>query len=417
MSALASSKSMMSIAQTEATAAMLVLPPAVMINFQFKLCNGEAEKLDKAGQKWREVADKLQKTATELQEAVAGVPADTWTGDDRTAYEQKVREVCQQLEIAATYYMAVGIALTAFAYALFTYAIFALGMGTFLAALAVAAAAALASVVGAPAYSGMLATAGTCLTITWAATGILAAASQMAAVVFQGGAALTALLEYQHGNKQALSDFAHAEAVGSVTAVTNLAQNAANAGLAYVNRTGGEKLPWMKAAPKGSPLSSIDLDADRDKDSTWTVGGTATVTPTPGGNEYTGGGHVKYGDHGWQGWEVEGKAKTETGHEVGGKVGYEDKDGFGQGKGGAWKGEGSYGYEDPTTGVGGKGEAGGSYNPSTGEWEAKGGGGATYRGGDVFKEEHEVKSDGHGNETYKQSSKSWYGDQESERKF
>lgn len=67
-------------------------------------------------------------------------------------------------------------------------------MGTFLAGLAVAAAAALASVVGASAYSGMLATAATCLTITWVATGILAGAAQMAAAVFQCGAALTALL-------------------------------------------------------------------------------------------------------------------------------------------------------------------------------------------------------------------------------
>lgn len=417
MSALHSAKQMMSVAEKEAGVAMWILPPAVMIKFQFTLSKGEPVNLDKAGQKWREAAEKLQQTSAKLQEAVAGVPADTWTGADRKAYEQQVRQVCEQLEIAATYYMAVGIALTAFAYALFTYAVFAVAMGTFIAALAAACAAAMAGVVTAVSVPAFEAAAATCLTITWVATGILAGAAQMASAVFQGGAALTALLEYQHGNKQALSDFAHAEAVGSVTAVTNLAQNAANAGLAYANRTGGEKLPWMKAGGKGSPLSSVDLDADRDKDDTWTAGGTATVTPTPGGTEYTGGGHVKYGDHGWQGAEVEGKAKTASGHEFGGKVGYEDKDGFGQGQGGTWKGEGGYGYENPATGHGGKVEVGGGYNPETGEWEAKGGGGATYRGGDVFKEEHEVKSDGHGNETYKQKTGSWLGDQESERKF
>jgi hypothetical protein len=245
--------------------------------------------------------------------------------------------------------MAVGIALTAFAYALFVFAIFAAGMGTFLGALAVSAAAALAGVVTAEFYAVCLEVAATCLTITWSATAILAGAGQMVAAVFQGGALLTAALEYKHGNDKALSDFARAEATGAATALANLAQNAANTGLAYANRSGGIKVP---GGGKGTPLQSIDLDADRDKDHTWNIGGGANVK-TANGNEYNGGAHVKYGDHGWQGWEVEGSGEA-NGHTADGKLGYDDEDGIGHGKGGTWTGEGSYGYENPTTGRGGR---------------------------------------------------------------
>jgi hypothetical protein len=87
MMALASAKTMMSTAETEAFAAGLVLAPAMMVNFQFKLAEGEAENLDKAGQKWRESATKIQKAATDLQVALAGVPAETSSADDRKAYE------------------------------------------------------------------------------------------------------------------------------------------------------------------------------------------------------------------------------------------------------------------------------------------------------------------------------------------
>ena len=48
MSVLNSADSMMSIATTEAQAAGLVLQPAIMIGFQFKLSTGKAANIDKA---------------------------------------------------------------------------------------------------------------------------------------------------------------------------------------------------------------------------------------------------------------------------------------------------------------------------------------------------------------------------------
>jgi hypothetical protein len=314
MSALSSAKTMLSTGEKMALGASADLPPCLLINFQFKLAEGEAENLDKAGQKWREVSEKLQKTSTDLQDAIAGVPPETWTGDDRTAYEQQIKQVCEQLEIAAQFYLAVGIALTVFAYALLVFAVFALGMGIVLDALAVAAAAALASVVGAPAYAGILEAAATCLEVTWGATAVLAGAGGGVAVVFQGGAALTALLEYKHGDKQALNDFKKAEEVGAVAAVANLAQNAANAGLAYAGR-----------GKDGS--MKIDLDADRDKNKDWQLG--AGVD----NGKYGGAVHARYGKDGFEEVDVSGHAKRGN-DDIKGKAGYEDDDGFGHGKSG-----------------------------------------------------------------------------------
>src|SRR3954469_15435837 len=149
-------------------------------------------------------------------------------------------------------------------------------MGTFIGALAAVAAAAMVSIIGEPVYAECLAIAATCLEVTMGATAILAGAATGVAAVFQGGAALSALIETFKGNDAALGDFVQAEVTGSAAALANLTQNAANAGLAYVNRA--DDLGASPAGtPKGIPLKSVDLDADRDKDHTWIVGGTATA--------------------------------------------------------------------------------------------------------------------------------------------
>jgi hypothetical protein len=387
-SPLGAADSMMTIAQTEALAAGLVLQPAIMINFQFKLAKGAPANIDKAGQAWRAAAEQIQQVSEELQRAVARVPRDAWTADDRTAYEQKVQEFCSQLQVMYVFCLAVGIALTVYAYALFIYAVFAVGMGTFLGGLAVFAAAALASVVGSPAYAECEAIAATCLTITTAATAILAGAANLAATVFQGGAITSAVVEAFKGNESALADLKQAEATGSGAALANLSQNAINAGLAYANRSGGVKVP---GGGKGTPLQSVDLDADRDKDHTWTVGGTATGTA--GSNTITGGGHVKYGDHGLQG--VEGEGKVQRGQvTAGGKAGWEED---ATGKDTVYAGE-NVGYEHQGTGVGAKEDGEVRVNVDDGPAHprfdsGKINVGETYKGGEVGKQTAEAKAD------------------------
>jgi hypothetical protein len=404
MGPLAAADTMMTVAESEAFAAGLVLQPAMMVNFQFKLSTGSPANIDKAGQAWRDVAQQLQQIGLELRQAVARVSRDAWSADDRTAYEQKVEQFCAQLNVMHAFCMAVGVALTAFAYALFSYAVFAVGMGGFLGALAAVAAAALASVFGAELYPACEAIAATCLTITTAATAILAAAAQLAAVAFQGGALLSAVTEHFRGNDAALGDFVQAEATGSAAALANLSQNALNAGLAYANRSGGIKVP---GGGKGSPLRSVDLDADRDKDHTWNVGGGVT------GKNWEAGAHVKWGDDGFAGGDVKGKY-GEFGGEAGwdhnrGEDGYSVEvegskgdagvtAGYQHGRDGKDTASGglAYSHENQKTGHGGTIGVDGKYTFDDDSWEATGKGGYTYQGGEAATGSYGVEGDDKG---------------------
>ncbi|HEX6473146.1 MAG TPA: hypothetical protein VF069_28910 [Streptosporangiaceae bacterium] len=390
-SPLGAADSMMTIAQRETGMSMYVLPPAMWINFQFKLCKGNPVTIDKAGQAWRDAAEQIQRVGAQLALTVAAIPREDWSADDRAAYEQEVARFGEQLEVMYAFCRAVGIALTVFAYALFAYAVFAVAMGTTIGVLAGVAAAALASVVGAELYAECLEVSATCLEITAGATAVLAAAATGAAAVFQGGAITSAVVEHAKGDGAAFGDLVQAEITGSAAALANLAQNAANAGLAYVNRADD-----LGASPagtsKGSPLKSIDLDADRDKDRTWNVGGTATVKS--GDDTITAGGHVRYGDQGLQG--IEGEVKVMHGQvTAGGKAGWERSPDGGDS---VYAGE-NYAYEHKGTGAGVK---------EDGEVRVRVGGGhprfdsgtinlaETYRTGEVARESGQVTADDQG---------------------
>lgn len=396
MSAFNSYDTLMGTADTEAGIAQFILPPAVMIAVQFKLCKGNPANLEKASQEWDKAAQAIEETRTLLQQRVSAISAKDWTAEDRPAYEQKVQEFCQQLDTLHMYCQAVSIALIGFAWALMVYAIFAIAMGTFLAALAAVAAAALAGIITAEITATCEAIAATCLTVTIVATGILGAAAQLAAIVFQGGSALAALAETFQGNDQALSDFMTAEATGSAAALANLGQNAINGGLAFAGR-GGKKLP----------IANVDLDADRNANHTWNIGGGATYK-TAGGQEITGGAHVKYGDHGFAGGDVSGGYKSSTGVSVGGNVEYTDEDGIGQGNHGSIKYGANAGVETPgSTDLPGNREqprpnAGvqvgveGEHDFETGQGKVSGNGSVKVNGGDVVKDTGTVNYDGKG---------------------
>ncbi|MFC6933509.1 hypothetical protein ACFQHO_26280 [Actinomadura yumaensis] len=224
-----------------------ILPPALMVAFQFKLATGKPQNLEAAAQSWSTAAEQCQKAAHDLRELVDGIPEQAWKMDDRAAYENKVADYCLQLDALHNYCMAVSYALTVLAYALFTYALFAIGVATYLDVLAVAALAIVD-------YPECVALAGTALTVTWVATGILATAGGIAAATMGGGASFTADYQVDHGNADADDAFKRALATGSAGAAANLAQNAANAGLAYLNRSNGniERLPGTAHATSGS---------------------------------------------------------------------------------------------------------------------------------------------------------------------
>lgn len=409
MSVLNSADSMMSIATTEAQAAGLVLQPAIMIGFQFKLSTGKAANIDKAGQQWRVASEQVGKAITDLQEAVAGISSQDWTADDRTAYEQKVQEACAQLGTVQAFLEASGIALSVFGYALLAYAVFAVAMGTALGVMAALAAAALAGVITAELYAAFETAAATCLTITSVATAILAGVAEMVAMVLQGGALVDAAVETDQGNNKAFGDLVQAEEVGSAAALANLAQNGINAGLAYAGRSKGLAVPGGTRSK--SDFSAVDLDADRDKDHTWNVGGGATY------KDWTAGAHVKVGDQGFQGGDVNaGYTKDGMNATVNGG-GYKDAQGNWHVTGGA-----GLGYEQPTTGSNGtpnptlgngwglKGDDKFDWNTGTGQVDGSGSATVTNHGADVWKGSDSVTHDSDGNVVQKPEVDTPYGD-------
>lgn len=409
MSVLNTADSMISIATTEAQAAGLILQPAIMIGFEFQLSTGKAAGVDKAGQQWRTAADQVGQAIAELQQAVAGISAQDWTADDRTAYEQQVQAACAQLETVQAFLEAAGIALSVFGYALMAYAVFALAMGTGLGVLAALAAAALAGVVTAELYAEFEEAAGICLTITTVATAILACVSEVVAMVLQGGALLDATVETHQGNDKAFGDLVQAEEVGSAAALANLAQNGINAGLAYAGRTNG--IGVHGGTRNNSGFSGIDLDADRDKDHTWNVGGAATY------DDVTAGGHVKWGDQGFQGGDATvGYTKDGASVSLNGG-GYKDADGNWHVTGG-----GSAGYEQVTTGTNGtpspstsngwgvKDEANFDWNTGNGQVDGNGSVSVTNHGADMWKGSDSVTHDANGNVVQTPEVDTPYGD-------
>ncbi|WP_018655387.1 hypothetical protein [Actinomadura flavalba] len=252
---------MMAAATPMAAAAALFLPPAFMISFQFRLATGKPADIMKAAYAWGAVADDLKRAAAELEGLVARLPAQSWTTDDRTAYEGHVREYIAQLDALEQYGRAVGVTLTVSAWALLSHATFALGMAVYLDALALAS----LTVAGAAPAQALAAAA---LTITTVVTAVLAATGQTCAVVLAGGAMAGASDLRRAGNRHADAALATAFGEGGRTAAVHLAQNGVNAGLAYVNRGDSGEV----GGRYDRPLKEIDLDADRGPGDDWKLG-------------------------------------------------------------------------------------------------------------------------------------------------
>ncbi|WP_176611461.1 hypothetical protein [Actinomadura sp. WMMB 499] len=372
MSAFNSYDTLMGTAETETTLASVPLPTVIPIALMLKLSKGNPAGLETAAKAWETAANSVETTKTMLQERVGAISQQDWNAQDRQAYEAKVQEFVSQLDAMQMFCQAVSIALMVMAWALMTFAIFAIAIGTFLAVLAAIATAALISVVGAPVYASCVSIASTCIAVTGVATGILAAVGTAVAIIFQGGSMLTAFVSSQRGNEAALTDFVQAQANGSVSALANLGQNAVNAPLAFIDARGGGN----------SPLSEIDLDADRDAEGVWTAGGGATFE-TAGQTEITGGGHVMWGDdEGFVGGDVSGGVSTQGGWSAEGEVGYTDADGVGQGDDGSLNYSATGGYEGSGN-YGGEVSVEGEHDFESGDGNTSVSANGTYNGGTV----------------------------------
>ncbi|TYK43710.1 hypothetical protein [Actinomadura decatromicini] len=351
---LGSAETLMSLA-TDMTAGALILAPALMISFEFKLCSGKPQNIMKAAYGWDNAADLLQKAATELRELVAALPRQTWSAQDRERYESTVQQYTLQLDYLHDYCMSVSISLTVLAWALFGYALFAIGMATWLDALALAALDPLLTV-------ECEAAAATALQITTIATASLGAAGAMAGAALTAGANLVADNQSEHGNQYARAAFDEAFKNGGKTALTNLAQDGVNAGLAYITRADGT------SQERPFPLKGVDFDADRDGEGIWSIGGGAQIETGPVDTELNGHANVDHGHVTGGDAEVKGKHEfVNTPHAIagGGKLEW--------GKPGGNDGivpdsfTGSGGYENTDTGA----QAGAEGGYKEGNWEGK----------------------------------------------
>ncbi|TMQ97797.1 hypothetical protein ETD83_19825 [Actinomadura soli] len=335
-------------AATNMAIGAMILPPALLVSFQFKLATGKPQNLEEASQEWAKAAQELEKASHELQARVKNIPADSWTMNDRALYEKTVHDFCRELDALHDYCMAVSYALIGLAWALFAYAVFAIGMAVYLDALAIAA----AFVVD---YPACVAAAQTGLTVTWVATGILANLGLVAGAAMGGGAVVTAKYQGAQGNTGADAALKQALINGSAGAAANLVQSGANGALAFVNRSngeifnpsqnplpGGQRDPRVATGSKGSPLSEIDLDADRGFDGTWDVGGGAKIGLGNGETELATHHKIQEGEYKGGNAEIKGKYSQGPVAVSGGpKLEWDDK-GVG--------GSGTVGAENPQTG-------------------------------------------------------------------
>ncbi|MBA9001971.1 hypothetical protein [Thermomonospora cellulosilytica] len=409
MSLYGNDKMLMGLAKTTVTGAMVVLPPAWIVNFLFKLSEGDAAKLEKAAKAWEKTAKEIDGIIASIRDTGRKLAQQDWNAESRRMFEQKVDAMCAQLEQSRAFCEVVKNALLVCAAALLAYAVFAVAMAFYLAAQAAIFVAAVAGVVTAPAAGAAITASSVCMKITYAATAALGATLSIAGSIFAIHANVTANRQAERGNTEARADFKQAMVNGSATALTNLAQNAANTGLAFVNRMANEKNPGI------IPVQKIDLDADRNKDGMWTVGNGATIGWPNGVHSVEVGANVKFsrndGDFQFNGFGAEGKYTNSPAGAApalgtgawsgGGKFDYTDEDGMFEGPKSGELGVGVNGGWEHSSTAGGKVELEGKKNFEDGSWKASGSAGGTYQGGDVAGYKGEYENNGKGQDQYK----------------
>ncbi|MGH3243904.1 MAG: hypothetical protein ACRDNL_26225 [Spirillospora sp.] len=205
-------------AMYECIFASIVIPAAIPMNQIVYQAQGDPQKIWDAADGWKDTIDELQKAKEELDSLTRGVQQMAWDGDDRTAFEQRVREYGQQLDAAIAMAWAVAISLWILAVMIGVFIFLMFVVVSILAIFAAAISIAAGTIVGAPAalqleaeanqFAGMayriLSMGSKVLTITFTAT----------AAIY--GAALAGNMGWQwsHGNDDVLKTFGQATVNG-----------------------------------------------------------------------------------------------------------------------------------------------------------------------------------------------------------
>lgn len=187
--------------------------------------NGNAGDVQNAAQAWKDTGQQLSQARDQLASLVNSIPTSEWQSTDRELYQQTAQQYLQQLDTSATAAGVAGDMLTAAAYAIFTFAGFAMGVASALAVAAAAVAAADLSVFGAPEAEALGAEAGAAaMEALEGANTVLQVALDGVAAGFGIGTIADTVIQISQGNTAATGDFTQAVVTGLKDAIAELPQ-------------------------------------------------------------------------------------------------------------------------------------------------------------------------------------------------
>jgi hypothetical protein len=232
-----------------------IFPSTKAIETLMPVGKGGPGTLAEGSRSWQDGAAALGRARTALDAACSGLSGDDWTGDDRSLFDTRVRELGEQLGIAADYSQVVGAVLGGLAVPLAAYGGVCIGIGGVLLAEAIFVESMVASVVGnlgpaEAAYAAGCATAATCMAVL---TGVVlgyAAIMEAAAIGLAIGTGAEVDNLRDHGDEKAADNFVHAEVKGLGEVAENLEGFAADAAGDFVAGKATTGMPGITVEEK-----------------------------------------------------------------------------------------------------------------------------------------------------------------------
>lgn len=208
-------------------AAASVFPPCFEIKEAMPWGVGGPGSLAEGAANWGDGADALQQAQQALESVAGTLSADQWTGEDRDAFDQKIKDFAAQLGDSHNYAMAVGATLAGLSAPMAAYGPMCLTIGGVVLAESIAFEAAVASVVGnlgasEAIYAEGVAVAEVCATVITAWNLTMVAVLTAAGVAIEIADAADISAQRDSGNTTIGDDFKQAQVDGLAEAGKNL---------------------------------------------------------------------------------------------------------------------------------------------------------------------------------------------------
>ncbi len=220
------SEGLVTAAEAMALGTVPIMPASMSCFFLMESGKGKDGELREAGGKWGEAGNKYSEAKEHLEGLVRGLSEHSWSGKDREAFENEVRQIAEQLQTDQAYAKTAQVALELMAAALDIYAGFAMAIGTALVVQAAICAAADCTVIGAPAAEVEAnAFALSCAEALETANAVLTGAMGGAGAAFQLGAIVDAGQQDSEGDDSAMGNLRQAEIKGGIEGAKSVANH------------------------------------------------------------------------------------------------------------------------------------------------------------------------------------------------